>query len=279
MVRSQTGCVCGAFVFGLSLLGGCNSAPRTGAGSFPPPATESAAHLSQAQVADVQVALARTIEARGEAGQAMQAYAEALKHDPKRADACVRLAILSAQQGQFAESAELYGRALKLQPENPDIYCNLGYSLYLQHRWGEAEQGLRQCLALKPDHQRAHNNLGLVLARAGRDAEALREFQQAGCSEANARVNLAYALTLNGAWPEARRNYEQALALQPSLEAARNGLDDLTTVAAKLDQGRGGPAEDGAQTAKGRRPDRAGWSDGSTAAPVITAGAVREVRE
>jgi Tfp pilus assembly protein PilF len=196
--------------------------------------------LNQSQVADVQAAFARTLERRGETEPAMQAYAEALKNDPKLADACTRLAVLSARQGQFAEAAELYARALKLQPDNPDIYCNLGYTLYLQHRWPEAEQALRQCLTLRPDHQRAHNNLGLVEARTGRDAKALQEFQQAGCSEADARINLAYAQSLNGTWADARGNYESALTLQPSSEAAKKGLANLTAVTAKLSQGQGG---------------------------------------
>jgi Flp pilus assembly protein TadD len=234
------------FVFmqalGLALLAGCQHGPHTAPGSFPPPAAEPNVRLSQNQVADVQAAFARTLEQRGEIEPAIQAYTEALKNDPKLADACVRLAALSARQGQFAESAELYARALKLQPNNPDIYCDMGYTLYLQDRWTEAVQTLRQCLTLKPDHQRAHNNLGLVQARTGRDAEALQEFRLAGCSEADARVNLAYAQSLNGTWPDARRNYEEALALQPSSEAAKKGLANLTALTAKLGQGHGGEA-------------------------------------
>src|SRR4051794_22702191 len=123
MVRDRARGLSGLAALGMVLFAGCQHGPQRPAGSFSSPDTEPNVKLTPAQVADVQVALARTLEARGEAGEAMQAYAEALKKDPGRADACVRLAILSARQGQFAESAEYYGRALKLQPENPDIYC------------------------------------------------------------------------------------------------------------------------------------------------------------
>jgi Tfp pilus assembly protein PilF len=232
MARHQLLRLGGWAALGLAVLAGCQHTPNRVPDSTS--ATEPNVQLKPAQVADVQVAMARTLEARGEVAEAAATYAEALKHDPNRADACVRLAILSAQQGQVAESTEFYNRALKLQPENPDIYCNFGYTLYLQHRWPEAEQALRQCLTLSPEHQRAHNNLGMLLARTGTDAAAMQEFRQAGCSEADARVNLAYALSLNGDWQQARRGYEEALALQPSCDVARKGLADLTTVAAKM---------------------------------------------
>ena len=275
MARNRRRRFGGLAALGLALLAGCQHAPHSGVGSFSAVDNEPNVRLTPIQVADVQVALARTLESRGEAAEAAQAYAEALKHDPSRADACVRLAVLSAQRGQFAESTEYYGRALKLQPENPDIYCNLGYTLYLQHRWPEAEQALRQCITLKPDHQRAHNNLGMLLARTGPDAAALQEFRQAGCSEADTRVNLGYALSLNGDWQQARRGYEEALAMQPSSDAARRGLADMTAVAAKLGQGRAASTADESQTAKGHPSEQVGAPEGSSAASIITAGAPR----
>ena len=62
---------------------------------------------------------------------------------------------------------------------------------------------LRQAIVLQPDHARAHNNLGLVLAHTGRLDLSLVEFRQGGCTEADAQINLAYALTLERHWPEA----------------------------------------------------------------------------
>jgi Flp pilus assembly protein TadD len=196
--------------------------------------------LNPHQRADVEVALGRSLEKQGEIAQAIAAYDKALHLDPSRADACLRLAILRDQQGKFKESLPLYQKALAGSPGNPDIYCDMGYSLYLQHRFEEAEINLRQALALAPQHARAHNNLGLVFAHTGRYEEALVEFRRAGCTEADAQINLAFALTLEKNWQEARERYQIALAVDASSSAARKGLLELDAVVARA--GRRGQA-------------------------------------
>ena len=196
---------------------------------------EPSGKLKPKQAADVQIALAHTLEMQGDIEKASGLYEEAVAKDPNRGDAWLRLAILHDQQGQFTESATLYQKALKAQPGSAEIYCDMGYSLYLQNRWQEAEMNLRQALALQLDHARAHNNLGLLLARTGKADEALEEFYRAGCRDADAHVNLAFALTLDRHWPEARQQYQQALQAEPSSVPAKKGLQELEHVLARLD--------------------------------------------
>jgi Flp pilus assembly protein TadD len=186
--------------------------------------------LAGRQVADVQLALGRSLERQGDFEQAMAAYAEAVKQDRGCGSAYLRLAILHDRQGQFKESEDLYRKALAANPGDTEIYCDRGYSLYLQHCWTEAEMNLRQALALRPDHKRAHNNLGLVLANTGRSDESLVEFRRAGCSETDAQTNLAYVLTLERHWAEARKHYELALAQDVSSDHARKGLGELNAL-------------------------------------------------
>jgi Tfp pilus assembly protein PilF len=192
--------------------------------------------LKARQVADVQVALGHSLEKQRETAQAMAAYKEALRLDPGRADAGLRLAVLYDQEGKFKESLPLYEKALAAYPGNADIFCDMGYSLYLQRRLGEAEINLRQALALAPEHARAHNNLGLVLAHSGRLEEAVAEFRRAGCSEADAQINLAFALMLENNWAEAGKRYEMALAIDSSSAAARKGLQELDSVVARANR-------------------------------------------
>ncbi|MFO0841659.1 MAG: tetratricopeptide repeat protein [Gemmataceae bacterium] len=200
--------------------------------------------LTARQTADLQVAYARSLEKRGEMDQAMTRYQEAVKQDPERGDAWLRLAILHDRAGKATESAEMYRKAIALRPGDPEIFCDVGYSFYLQQRWAEAEMNLRQALALRPDHPRARNNLGLLLARTGRDGEALAEFRKAGCAETDAHANVAFALTLERRWPEARQHYGQALAADPTSKVARGGLASLEVVLAKATSG---PAEPSAR--------------------------------
>ncbi|HEY7425676.1 MAG TPA: tetratricopeptide repeat protein [Gemmataceae bacterium] len=203
----------------------------------------SSVKIKPKQAADVQVALAHTMELQGEKERALALYEEAVQKDPGRADAWLRLAVLHDQQGGFTESAAMYQKALKGQPGSPEIYCDMGYSLYLQQRWAEAEMNLRQALALRPNHARAHNNLGLVLARTGQTEEALNEFHLAGCSDADTHVNLAFALTLEHHWPEACQHYQQALQMDSSSAPAKKGLRELQRLIARMNAPAPSPSE------------------------------------
>jgi tetratricopeptide (TPR) repeat protein len=214
---------------------------------------EPVSRITAQQTADVQIALGRSLEKNGDVDQAITAYLEAAKHDPKRADAYGRLAVLYDRQGKFAESAAQYRKALELGPPSADLYCDLGYSLYLQRRWADAEAVLNQTIAQKPDLARAHNNLALVLARSDRPTDALKQFQLGGSSAADAHVNLGLALTLDGRWREAREQYQVALSANPSSESARDALrklDRLTAAASARE--RGGVAAGGSYQVAGR---------------------------
>lgn len=218
----------------LGLIAGCQLG-RESAGIAPHkkpsrPATtaSAAAESTEEQTLDLQLALARSLEKQGDLQRAADLYQGISSQHPKDGRAVHRLAIVHDQQAQFDKSAELFRKALKLQPGNPDIFCDLGYSQYLQQRWSESEMNLRQALALAPEHRRAHNQLGLVLAQLDRRTEALAEFRKAGGTAAEAHLNTALVLSMNGRLEDARREYEFALeegAVPDELHARLAQLD------------------------------------------------------
>jgi tetratricopeptide (TPR) repeat protein len=185
---------------------------------------EFTADVKPAQKADVQMAVARALEGQGDTEQAIKTYQEVVKLNGRRADAYQRLAILHDMKGDVAAAQKYYQMALKRAPKNSELYCDVGYSCYLRRNWAEAEKHLRRAIALNPQFGRAHTNLGLVLARTGRDGEALAEFAKAGCDEATGRCNLAFALKLEQRWADARQQYDRALAVYPRSQAAKEGL-------------------------------------------------------
>jgi Tfp pilus assembly protein PilF len=192
--------------------------------------------VTRRQAADVQIAMARTLEESEQLAEAEAAYREALKRDPKRADAHHRLAVLCDRRADFKGSAKQYDEAARLDPKNPEILCDRGYSYYLQRRWADSEESLRQALKLSPRHARSHNNLGLVLGRQGKREEALVEFARAGCDRSDAQTNLGLVLALEGHFDDAAEAYQTALATKPKSPTAREGVL-AATLAAK-----GGPA-------------------------------------
>jgi Flp pilus assembly protein TadD len=186
--------------------------------------------LGATQKADIEMALARSVERQGHADQAITMYLDVVRKDDRRADAYHRLAILHDRKGECQTAEKFYRAAVQRAPENAEVHCDFGYSLYLQRRWDEAERSLRQALAIQPDLARAHNNLGLLLARTGRGDEALVEFRRAGCAEAEARANLALALMLDQRLPDAYQQYQLALTADPRSQAARAGMDALQSL-------------------------------------------------
>jgi Flp pilus assembly protein TadD len=189
--------------------------------------------LSFQQKADMQIVFANGMERQGRLEEARDMYLKAMESDPTRVDAYHRLALIHDQLGEPQTAATYYQQSLELAPENPEILCDHGYSCYLQQRWQEAEASLRQAITLSPELRRAHNNLGLVLARTGRDQEALEAFARAGCDRAQANANLAHAMMLSDRWNEAEVHFQRALETDPDLSTAREGLAGLQSLLAR----------------------------------------------
>jgi Tfp pilus assembly protein PilF len=225
-------------------------------------------NLSAAQQADMQIAMGRVTENQGDLAGAMAAYRAAVTRDQKSAEAHARMAVVHDKQGEFRESAELYRKALQLSPGNPDIFCDMGYSLYLQRRWAEAEMNLRQAISLNPNLARAHNNLAMLLARDMRVEAALEEFRKAGSDEATANANLAFVLTTENRFEEARKYYQLAVAANPSSKEIKDRLAQLDTMIARIDRR--------STEAPARRDDRLAKTSAETTAPVSAPAAAIE---
>lgn len=179
---------------------------------------------------DVKLALARSMEKQGRTDRALQLYLDVVDDGYPRGDAYHRLAVLHDKRGDHVASGEFYQEALRRDPDNAEIHCDQGYSFYLQERWVEAEAALRRAVALRGELTRAHNNLGLLLGRTGHPNESLLEFVRAGCSEAEARANLGFVLTLDQHWSGAEEQFELALAADPECRRAQEGLSALRAV-------------------------------------------------
>ena len=81
---------------------------------------------------------------------------------------------------------------------------------------------------------RAHNNLGLLLAKDGKVDEAFAEFSAAGLRPDEAHQNVAFVMSTERRWDEARRQYELAIAANPASTTARDRLAELGKIAVKL---------------------------------------------
>jgi Tfp pilus assembly protein PilF len=226
----------------ITCCGGCQS-PAGGSRSWLPWTKPARPGLSQAslpsevpaplrpeQKAEIQMALAMSAERQGRTDEAKMIYHDVIKAAPKRADAYHRLALLQSRQGECEAAEEHYLKAVQLAPGNAQVHGDHGYNYYLQEKWPAAEASLRRAIELDGEFARARNNLGMLLARTGREAEAIQQFAKGGCDRAQVSCNLALAMTLEGRIEEAQQEYQRALQHNPKLDHARDMLATLKSL-------------------------------------------------
>lgn len=124
-------------------------------------------------------------------------YAEFLSLWPSNAAIWVQYGHAAKEGGDLTEAESAYRRALSLNGKKSDTHLQLGHALKLQGRLEEAEEAYRHALAIAPQAAEIHLQLGHLLKTAGR-------------------------------WLEAEEAYNEALQRDPSLDAAQNGLHELS---------------------------------------------------
>jgi tetratricopeptide (TPR) repeat protein len=197
--------------------------------------TPSRAPITQEDQINFLLDMASTFERQGSLDQAIPAYEAVLEHSD-HVVALHRLAVLYIRNGNPTQALSKFEAALSQTRDDPEILCDLGYCQYLLRDFEAAEAALNESIRLAPKLRRAHMNLGMVFARTGRADMALRAFSAAGCTEAHARNNLAYALTTEAQWQLALNEYQRALQLNPSLGQARAGIEVASRMLARQQQ-------------------------------------------
>lgn len=151
---------------------------------------------------------------QGRLDQARADLTKAVELDPDLWRSQNALGIIHNRQGRSDLALPCFRAAIKVRPDLPALYNNLALSHILRQEWPQAETHLRQALGLAPDYALAANNLGLVLAKQGRDREALRAFAAAE-GQAGAHNNLGVVMAWRGQYDQAARQFRQAVDAMP----------------------------------------------------------------
>jgi tetratricopeptide (TPR) repeat protein len=187
--------------------------------------------LTERDFAGVQLAMGEAFEKEGNLKSAQAAYEAALRNNESSSQAQHRLALVKERRGLGDEALGHLQEAMRLDPDNPQLCCDFGYWYYLRRDWQHAEQHLRRATELDPSFSRAHINLALVLARTGRNEDALRHFARGGLNPAQAYTNLAFVDVTEQNFAQAQLHLNQALAADPELREAKMLLASLSQVA------------------------------------------------
>jgi tetratricopeptide (TPR) repeat protein len=164
----------------------------------------------------------------------LQRYAEAetllrqtLAIRPSRTDGWTELGNALALQQKYAEALNCFGTALKQDSHDPQIYLKRGKVLARLNRHEEAMASYRMGLALNPAGGLTHHELGLELIAAGQVDAAGPEFREAAqFSPDNVAIRFDYGTWLlrKQLWPEAQREFESVLQLEPGNARAEKQL-------------------------------------------------------
>jgi len=108
--------------------------------------------------------------------QAIYAYQQALRIDPRHYWAQFQLARCYLRMQRGPEAVEALGTCIALRPEAPWAYSTRGLVRGMLGEFASAEADLNEALRLAPNFRPARLNRGFVWSLQGRDEEALAEF-------------------------------------------------------------------------------------------------------
>ncbi len=133
----------------------------------------------------------------------------------------------------------LMRRRLQKYPADFTAYFNLGAALQNAGRDAEAILNFQKALQTKPNHPAALTNLAASLQSTGRTAEAINHYRQAlraNPDYAPARYNLANLLLAKGNVTEAITHLRESLRLRPDDAGTLNSLGSALAMQGNLDE-------------------------------------------
>lgn len=168
----------------------------------------------------------RSLLAAGRINEAIAELSLAASLDPTLSEAHSLLGVAFDRKGMGERAREAYERAVKVEPEDAQTLNNLGYSLYLNGNYRAAMDRLKRAARLAPGDERILNNLALAQCRLGKYGDALKSFTRAG-GEFMGRINTATMLERAGRDAEAIEQYEAARRIQSNSSVVLRRLADL----------------------------------------------------
>jgi len=171
---------------------------------------------------------ARKYLADGKPGEAKALFEELLKQYPTEADVHLFLGITQLRLRNPEGAVSAIKRALDENPSHADARTLLGW-IELEVR-GDIDAAIKEyqkVIELRPELAETYSNLAAAQRKKGELGRAIENLNEA----LKRKPNFAAALTTRGGifaeqnkWAEARRDFEQALKINPADDGALYGL-------------------------------------------------------
>lgn len=120
--------------------------------------------------------LGTVYEALSDSDKALEVYQEIVKLDEKSFFGQVGLGALFVKQGKLDDAVKALNQALTIEKNSFEAHWALGRALILQEKFADAAGILQKAVELQPARTDARYQYAIALRRAGRAAEAQKEF-------------------------------------------------------------------------------------------------------
>ena len=165
--------------------------------------------------------------------EAIASYRTALELDPEYAPAHAGLGIALFQWEHYEEAVEAMEKAVALQPELPvagSLHRFMGIAWQEMGRPEAAAKQYERAVRIDPRDTEALDRLAMVRFKQQRYEEALalyRTMIEINPDSAQTHSNLGTSYYYLDRPADALRSFERALSLDPTLESARTGLEQV----------------------------------------------------
>ena len=171
-------------------------------------------------------------------GAAIESYDQAIKINPKYADAHLNKGSVLQKNGEFDAAMESFNKALSINPYHSIAHFNMGNALNEKSELDASVESYKKAIKIKPDYAEAYFNMGIVLENKGELDAAMESYEQAikiKPDYAEAYNNMGNARKDTGDLDTAIDNYKQVLKIKPDYEAACNNIGIILTDKGEFD--------------------------------------------
>ena len=155
---------------------------------------------------------------KGEYDLAIQSYDEAIRLDPSHADAFSNRGVAYGRKGDYDRAIQSYDEAIRLNPNHANALFDRGNAYRRKKDYDRAIDNYNEALRLNPKHANAFSNRGVAYGHKGEHDLAIQSYDEAirlNPRHLNALYNRGNAYTRKGDYDRAAQDYDQVLQLNP----------------------------------------------------------------
>ncbi len=159
---------------------------------------------------------------------ALVAYDEALKIDPRHFQSLFNKAVVLQMLGRVGDALTCYDKALEVNANDSEIWGNRGIALRSLGRTEEAIESYHKGLGINPADSALWSNMGIALRSVGRVKEAIESYDKAieiNPHDAGVWSNKGVVLGSMGLLKEAIDCYDRSLAIDPARKLAQRNRE------------------------------------------------------